>query len=98
MNLKTADSIGYVPDLSLIGRKYKHWKNHKIYVVLGFQFDSERDRWTIAHKCPDDISYENPNPVIFNRTPANFFEEVDRVCEPGIIYEIEPVDRFTLVT
>lgn len=97
MNLKTSDSSGYVPDLSLIGNRYRHWKNKKVYTVIGFHFDSERDRWTITHKCFDDVSYENPNPVLFNRTPQNFFEEVDRVCEPGVIYEIEPVARFTRV-
>ena len=94
MNLKTADSIGYVPDLSLIGRKYKHYRNQKVYVVLGFQFDSERDRWTIAHKCPEDMSYEYPNPIVFNRTPENMFQMLN--TEPKDVGIIEP--RFLLVS
>ena len=94
MNLKTADSVGYVPDVTLVGKRYKHWKNGKTYVVLRFQFDSERDRWVIVHKCFEDATYENPNPVEFNRTPANMFEMLN--TEPGATGLIEP--RFLLVS
>lgn len=66
--LTTLDSAGYVPDLTLIGRRYKHFKGGT-YIIIGFIWDATRDEWNINY-CSTQASE-----ITFSRTPVNFFEK-----------------------
>lgn len=66
MDLKAKDSHGVVPDLSMIGRTYRHL-NGTEYVVGGWSMDADRQRWMIGYKAlPAGV-------VVFTRLPENFF-------------------------
>ena len=73
------DSAGYVPDFSLIGTSFTHWKTERTYRVTGFVWDGERDLWLIKHV--DQLEQVNrgvsdPEPTEFVRSYVNFFEYV----------------------
>lgn len=65
LDFKAADGSGYVPDLSLIGRQYRH-QNGKLYAIGGFSFDADRDRWMIGYIAAGGV-------VPFMRLPEHFF-------------------------
>lgn len=65
-DLSTPDSVGYVPDLSLIGKAFRHKKGH-VYTIRGFAWCGIDDRWQFLHN-------RTGSPVMCCRTPENFFE------------------------
>ena len=66
MDFKARDRNGVVPDLAIIGRRYMH-QNGKRYMVGGWSFDADRQRWMIGYKAlPAGV-------VVFMRLPEEFF-------------------------
>lgn len=56
----------------LIGTQWRHYRNEKVYTVVGFSWNGDLDEW-----C---IEYERPYCSIrFNRTLANTFGYIDGV-------------------
>lgn len=67
MDFKARDSAGITPDLMLIGNRYKHQPTGKDYMIGGWSFDADRQRWMIGYKrLPAGI-------VVFTRLPEEFF-------------------------
>lgn len=64
-NFDAADSRGVVPDLKTIGRRFRH-QNGKEYIIGGWSFDADRQRWMIGYKSAE-------SPVVFMRLPEEFF-------------------------
>lgn len=67
MDYITKDSNGYTPDRNLIGKKYQHIKNKKIYKISGFVWNGETDTWNILH--------QGEMGALFVRSVNNFFEK-----------------------
>lgn len=65
MDFKAADSKGITPDLGIIGRKYRH-QNGQQYIVGGWSYDADRNRWMIGYKAAGGV-------VVFMRLPEEFF-------------------------
>ena len=65
MNFGHMDVTGVKPDMKMIGRRYRH-QNGLEYIVGGWSWDADRQRWMIGFKnagCP----------VVFMRLPEHFF-------------------------
>ena len=66
MDFSAPDGQGVRPDLKLIGRRYMH-QNGKVYMIGGWSFDADRQRWMIGYKAlPAGV-------VVFMRLPEEFF-------------------------
>lgn len=65
MDFNAKDRAGVAPDMTLIGRRYRH-QNGKEYIIGGWSFDADRDRWMIGYKNAG-------GPVVFMRLPEEFF-------------------------
>ena len=65
-HFETQDAMGHVPDLRLIGRQFKSQQGIH-FIVGGWSWDADRNRWMIGFKRPD-------SPVVFMRLPEHFFE------------------------
>lgn len=92
LDLTTPDSRGYVPDLKLIGTRWKHTGNGKVYTIRQFIWNGEDDTWMLSYWRRVEIADPNDPRLVcneFTRSPANFFGKrmVDGV----------PTMRFTLV-
>ena len=59
------DSVGYRPDVDMIGKKYFHAKTQRIYTVDGFIWDSDIDQWKVSYNREECITS-------FARLPINF--------------------------
>lgn len=69
-HFEAADSEGAKPDMRLIGRAFKT-QSGKQYVVGGWSFDADRQRWMIGYKSAE-------SPVVFMRLPEQFYALVGR--------------------
>ena len=77
MQRTKTDSVGYKPDLDLIGTQYVHVKGD-MYTISGFAFDAERDMWQIEyHRTEAPADDQSLRFQKFTRTPANFFGKHD---------------------
>ena len=45
LTFETPDSLGKIPDLSLIGQVFEHSGNNKLYRLSGYSWEGESDRW-----------------------------------------------------
>ena len=82
------DVRGLIPDFSLCGNRYQHYKNKKIYKVTGYRFDSSIDTWVVCHHCKEDV-LQNGKCAKYTRPINNFFETVEHMGQM--------VPRFALV-
>lgn len=80
MDPNREDSAGYSPDANLLGKDFVHWKTKRVYRVVGFVWDGERDLWLIRHvdliEAQDSIrsGHLGAPRVNFVRSFENFFE------------------------
>lgn len=44
-SFKTVDKDGATPDMSLIGKQYRHSGNKKVYTLTGFAWNGNSDQW-----------------------------------------------------
>lgn len=65
-----ADSRGVWPDKlrPRIGRRYFHPKSGGLYRVVGYSFDSERERWVLMYQ-------RETGGVVFSHLPEDFDRE-----------------------
>jgi len=71
LTLETPDSLGYIPEVRLIGTNWQHYGNGHAYVIVGFTWNGETDRWMLRH-----YRFGTPG-VEYCRTPENFFGLID---------------------
>jgi hypothetical protein len=43
------------PDLDKIGQRYQHFRNKKIYELVGYVFNAEIGEYWIQYKCVSDL-------------------------------------------
>ena len=63
------DVAGRKPDLTVVGRRYRHEATGKEYMIGGWSFDADRQRWLIGYRQAGGI-------VVFHRLPEEFFARV----------------------
>ena len=66
LDLRTPDVDGYLPDLSLMGTKWRHSGNQQVYLIFAFVWNCNEDRWAVVHARAG-------SPIFFTRTVQNFF-------------------------
>lgn len=64
----TPDHYRRVPDLDLVGKKYRHYRTKKVYVITGYAWMGEKDVWGVIHVSEDG--------VLCVRSIENFFNRV----------------------
>ncbi len=62
------DIVEYLPDITMIKRRYFHPKTQRIYDVDGFVWDSDLDRWKVSYSREGCIT-------AFVRLPEVFAEK-----------------------
>ena len=62
---KTHDSKGRQAPEHLLGCRFTHFKNAKVYQVTGLVWLGDSDEWTVLHTRPG-------SDVVFARTVGNF--------------------------
>ena len=65
LTFKTPDKTGFVPDLSLKGKLFVHFKGG-VYHLRGYKWDATNDLWVVDY-------FSLNQPVSFTRTAAEFF-------------------------
>ena len=65
LTFETPDSTGFVPDLSLKGKVYVHFKGG-VYHLRGYHWDATNDLWVVNY-------FSLQGNVDFTRTAADFF-------------------------
>lgn len=66
ISLKSPDALGFIPDLSLVGKRYTRTRTQKDYEITGFAYMGEFDQWGIIHR-------EVGHAITFCRSHENFF-------------------------
>lgn len=72
MDPNRMDVDGRRPDYSLVSTHWCHFKRGDIYVITGFAWCGDTDKWHILHK---EIG---PSSVVYSRSFNNFFGDCAR--------------------
>ena len=60
---RTLDSTGKRTDASLVGKIIQHTGNKKTYVITGFAWNGEDDRWVFLHHVLGDSNVTIARPL-----------------------------------
>jgi hypothetical protein len=65
MLLDQQDSAGRSADKTLIGTRWRHFRNKNVYKIIAFSWCGETDLWNVIFKRPGEDA-------LFNRSLDNF--------------------------
>ncbi len=60
------DRDGRIPNLKLIGKRFRHSGNEAVYEIVDFVWNGETDLWHVVHSRPGSDAH-------FTRSIGNFF-------------------------
>jgi hypothetical protein len=55
LTLSNEDSKKYIPDMTLIGSKWEHFKTKKVYSIVDFVFNAETENFFGFKLYPDGV-------------------------------------------